>query len=383
MSHRLSSVSQNRGRPCQNIAVVLPANISSPKTSDKCMANQASLFSGFARADVPPSGSVAKSNRACVCSGLEPPLSEPLFHKEPERPETKLTLRRVLLLTVLGSRVSLDDEAQLPFFYLLASILYELCEAAGQFSNAISLPPLNGLGWNQFCAHSDRCGSGQNIVAGGLLVYASGCDQSYLGQGGVERLDVLVSVERSAGEDLDEIAAGTPSRHDFGRRQCSWKNRHVLLCGKFDNRRIERWGREEACSCVDTLPSSLSIEHGTRANRDFCLRTAKVGDQLHRSRNGHGDFYDRDSAMRNGLCREMSVVSRPDSDGGYDADFPDESADIIFFHSQESFVQHGFHRLRRLLNGFVYVDSRKLVVVACKPCIKRRHQNHTDDQVGN
>src|SRR5215472_15057192 len=263
----------------------------------------------------------------------------------------KLTLRRVLLLTLLGSRVSVDDEALLPFFYLLASILYELYEAAGQFSNAISLPPLNGLSGNQFCTHSDRCGSGQNIVAGGLLVYTSSCDQSYLGQGGVERLDVLVSVERSAGEDLDEIAAGTPGRHYLGRCQCSRQDRHVLLRGKFHHRGIERWSREEACSCVDTLPCSLSIEHGTRSNRDLCLRTAKVGDQLHCSRYGHGDFYDRDSTMRNRLCREMSVVSRPDSDGGYDANLPDESADIIFFHSQQSFVKPGFHRLRSSVAG--------------------------------
>jgi hypothetical protein len=56
--------------------------------------------------------------------------------------------------TFLGSRVFLDDLTLFPGFDLVASVFHKLREPPGQFVNALRLPSLNGLGWNQFGAYS-------------------------------------------------------------------------------------------------------------------------------------------------------------------------------------------------------------------------------------
>ena len=64
-----------------------------------------------------------------------------------------------LRLTFFCVRILLDDYTFLPQLYLLVCIFHEFEVTARQFSYALRLAPLNGLGRNQFRAHADSDGS--------------------------------------------------------------------------------------------------------------------------------------------------------------------------------------------------------------------------------
>jgi hypothetical protein len=59
------------------------------------------------------------------------------------------------LLTLLGACEFLYDLTAFPGFELFSRIFHELGEPAGQFVNALRLPSLDGLVWNQFRANPD------------------------------------------------------------------------------------------------------------------------------------------------------------------------------------------------------------------------------------
>jgi len=68
-----SSVSQDRGSPCQNIGVVLPPTSAAQKQATSAWPTRRRCFPALRERMCPLQGSVAKSNRACVGSGLDSP----------------------------------------------------------------------------------------------------------------------------------------------------------------------------------------------------------------------------------------------------------------------------------------------------------------------
>ncbi len=126
-----------------------------------------------------------------------------------------------------------------PSFDLFSRFLHEFGESAGQFVNALRLPPLNRLGGNQLRADADCGCSRQNEVGRSLLIDASCGNQGNLRQGRVQRLDVLIAADRRAGKDFDEVSAGAPCRDHFGWRHCTRQDCDVFLGREFHDRGIE------------------------------------------------------------------------------------------------------------------------------------------------
>src|SRR5580700_5039476 len=94
-------------------------------------------------------------------------------------------------LTFFVACERLHDGGPPDFFNSLAGLLHESRETESKFPDALCLAPRNGLGRDQFRSHADSGSTRYNEVGGRLLIDAPRRDQRNLGQGRVQRLNVL------------------------------------------------------------------------------------------------------------------------------------------------------------------------------------------------
>src|SRR5271165_1172285 len=193
------------------------------------------------------------------------------------------TAQSPLLLTLFCPCETLNDDSPPPSLDLLVGVFHQFRETARQFSDPFCLAPLNGLGWNQFGADPNRGSTCQNETGGRLLVHPPGSDQRDLRQSGVQRLNVIVTPDRPAGEDLDEVSASAPRPVHFCRCQRSRQDRDVFLGNELHNRGVKGWGSYEARSSANAFLCGFNIKNCTCTDSELSLGMAEMRNQLDRS----------------------------------------------------------------------------------------------------
>src|SRR5229473_1678659 len=213
-----------------------------------------------------------------------------------------------------------------------ASVVHKTHKPARQFMDPFRLTQLDGIFGDQLSPYADRGRSRENEIGGCLLIHSSCGDQAHLWERPLQSADVTVAADLRAGKNLDEVRAGLPRSGHFSRRQSSRQNHDVFFEREFDDPEIESGAGQECSSRIQTTPGCFDIEK--RARTDDQLRTVpcEIGNHFNRAGHRHGDFHDRNSAVRNRLGGKPGVLLRGQANGRDDADFLDASSHFFLLH---------------------------------------------------
>ena len=182
--------------------------------------------------------------------------------------------------------------------------------------DAVSLAHADGVGRNQFGSDADRGRARLNEVRGGLLVDPAGRDHPDLRQRGFERVDVLISTHRTAGENLDEVGAGHPGVDDLRGRERAGNGGDALGRRELDHAAVQPRRGNELRTRFDAARGGRGIEYRAGADEQARGFLDQSCDQIDRARHGHGDFDDGNAAGRHFMRGEERVLAVGDADGG-------------------------------------------------------------------
>ncbi len=149
----------------------------------------------------------------------------------------------------------------------------------------------------------------------------------------LQRLDVFVTTYKRAGKHLHEIGSGAPCRKHFSWRQRAWENGDFHLGREFHHRGIKPRSGQEAGASIDALARCLRTADRAGSDDHLGVVADEVGDQLRRSRYGHGDLDNRYATLGYGFRGEVRVITGGDPDGGDDTDLLDAVRRLLLFSS--------------------------------------------------
>jgi hypothetical protein len=142
-------------------------------------------------------------------------------------------------------------------------------------------------------------------MCGVLLRNAAARHQWNIREGATERADVRVSPNHRAGKDLHQISSRFPTRQNFRGRQGSAHHGNIRIVGnKFDRGNIQHGIADELSPCFDAFNRGDCIENSAGADNHFWYASDDFANHVDGAGNGHGDFDDGDSALRDFLYSE-------------------------------------------------------------------------------